>query len=190
MARSTVAEELMQQLTRWGHAQATRYAANDDGPSHGNSVLSKQQDFGLRYKGKRQKAERKPLGRCGEDRRRFMARKIAEESEGKLRIGILPMWSVDPIPSKNDAGPPRDLPRAVVDMGVPDELRWIDRAIAQLWREAPIRALVVRIEFTTAGTHRMKAARVATEYGGVISVRQYRYELHRALDWMLGRMAA
>jgi hypothetical protein len=189
MPRSTVAEELMQQMTRWGHAQATRYAANDDGPSHGDSVLAKQADLGLRYKGRREK-ERKPLGRCGEDRRRFMAKKLAEQSEGRLRLGILPMWSVDPIPSKNDASPPRDLPRARVDLGVPDELRWIDRAISQLWREAPIRALVMRIEFTTAGTHRMKAARVSDEYGGAITVRQYRYELTRALDWMLGRMAA
>lgn len=189
MPRSTVAEQLMQQMTRWGIVQATRYAANDDGPSHGDSVLARQADLGLRYKAKRDK-ERKPLGRCGEDRRRFMARKIAEESDGRLRLPILPQWSVDPIPSKNDAGPPRDLPVARVDLGVPDDLRWIDRAISQMWREAPIRALVIRVEFTTAGTHRMKAARAAAEYGGEITVRQYRYELHRALDWMLGRMAA
>lgn len=75
-------------------------------------------------------------------------------------------------------------------MGVPDELRWIDRALAQLSRETPMRALILREEFCGVGTHRMKAARIEHQYGGTLTVRQYRYELQRALDWMRGRKAA
>ena len=53
-----------------------------------------------------------------------------------------------------------------------------------------LRSMVLREEFTGTGTQRMKAGRVARAYGGELTLRQYRAELQRALDWMGGKRAA
>lgn len=182
-------DPLIEELRRWGIATTGYHAVNDDGPSHGDSVLARQREMGLRSRLKREK-EREILGRDGSSRRRFMAKKIAEQSEGKVSMGMVPMWSCDPVPSKNDAGAPRDLPRARVEAFVPDELRWIDRALSALWRESAIRAQVVRIEYTTAGSQRAKVKRIEEQYGASLTLRQYRYELQRGIDFMRGRQAA
>jgi hypothetical protein len=182
-------DALLEQMKRWGNAQATRFACNDDGPSAGDSVLARQRDLGLAYK-RKQQDERKLIGRSGVERRRFMATKTNNGSDGKLKLSIIPAWAVDPIPSRNDAGRPRDNPAVVIDLGVPDELRWIDRALSKLWREFPLRALVLREEFTTSGSQAEKAKRVEEIYDGSLTARQYSRELERALDWMRGKAAA
>ena len=179
-------DELIDQLKRWGNATVARFAANDDGPSNGPNVLARQRDFALASKRKREE-EREIVGRDGRERRRFMA-----ERSGVKGLGITPLWAVDPVRSSNDADAPRDhapIAVAVVDL-LPDELHWIERALARLTRENQIRALILREEFCGVGTHERKAAAVRRAYGGALTVRQYRYELQRALDWMRGRMAA
>lgn len=176
-------DELQQQMKRWGHATVARFAANDDGPSAGDNILAKQRDLGMKSKRKADD-EREIVKRGGVERRRFMAAKA-----GVKHLHILPTWAVDPVPCRNDADRPHER-TAVVDIGVPDELQWIDRALSQLSRESPMRALVLREEFCGVGTQAMKAGRVEKLYGGTLTLRQYRYELQRALDWMRGKRAA
>jgi hypothetical protein len=74
----------------------------------------------------------------------------------------------------------------MVDNGTPDELRWIDRALAQLSRQCKAWEIVVRMEFTTPGKQQQKAARAQYEYDGKLSLSQYRRALRRALDWLDG----
>lgn len=57
-------------------------------------------------------------------------------------------------------------------------------------RQYPLRALILRTEFTVSASQAVKARMVAEQYGGALSVRQYRYELSRGLDLMRGRAAA
>ena len=184
-------DPLLEQLKRWGHVTASRFAANEDGPSRGDNVLSKQQSMALAHK-RKQQDERELVGRDGEARRRLMAAGANAGLPGGRTTGmhIVPTWAVDPIRASNDADAPRDRPPvAFVDL-MPDELLWIDRAVHRLLRENRVRGLVLRAEFAERGTHRMKAAIVEREYGGTLTVRQYRLELQRAMDWMRGRMAA
>lgn len=178
-------ESLRADLKRWGNAKVAHLAANEDGPSAGDSVLARQRDLGLRSRLKREK-EREIVGRCGEDRRRYMARKASSE---KLKLTILPMWSVDPIPARNDASRPGEGTRAVVDL-VPDELRWIDRAVAQMARNNQLRAMCLREEFCGVGTQKTKASQVARLYGGTLSVWMYRREIQMALEWLNAKRAA
>jgi hypothetical protein len=180
---------LKDQLKAWGNATATRYAANEDGPSQGDSVLARQRELGMRSRLKREQ-EREIVGRSGEDRRRFMAAKISQQSGGKLRLTIVPLWAVDPIPSRNDADRPHDNPRAVVDLGIPDELMWIERAYIQLKRQHGLRALCFYEEFCTPGTQGAKAARVERTYGGKLSKDQYCRELAKALIFFDSKRAA
>jgi hypothetical protein len=76
------------------------------------------------------------------------------------------------------------------DMGIPDDLRWVERALAELERAHPLRALILRTEYTVSASQAVKARMVAEQYGGTLSVWQYRRELQRATDWIGGRMAA
>lgn len=179
-------DELVSQLRRWGTAKMTRFAANDDGPSAGDHILHRNIDLAPRTIAR---AKQRIVGRDGESRRRYMAMKASTET---LKMSIIPVWAVDPVPCPNDAGAPTSISasRASADISVPDELRWIDRAISQLSRQHPVRAMVLREEYCGTGTQRMKAGRVERQYGGQLTVRQYRYELQRALDWMRGRLAA
>jgi hypothetical protein len=177
-------DELTAQLKRWGIATMARFAINDDGPSAGDHILAKNRDLAP---GSRENFERELVGRDGGDRRRYMARMASSD---KLKLSIIPVWAVDPVRGRNDAGRPRELERQWIDLGVPDELRWIDSALAQMSRSHPIRALILREEYCGAGTHAAKCARVQYEYGGTLSVRQYRAELKRGLEWLDGKRAA
>lgn len=174
-------DQLKTQLRRWGYAVVTRYASNDDGPRTGNSVLSRSRELAP---GTRENYRRQVLGRNGDSRLRMMAK--ATEVPGLRK---LPFWSCDPMPAKNDADAPHDR-AAVVDLGIPDDLRWIDDAIRSLSRQYPVRASVLREEFCGTGTQRMKAGRVQRGYGGTLSIRQYRYELSLGLEWLRGKVAS
>lgn len=176
---------LLEQLQAWGHATVCRYAANREGSSIGEHILARNRDLAP---GTKERAERVLVGRDGQDRRRLMAGKV-----GMKKLRIVPMWACDPVPARNDADPPRDRAPdrgAVVDMGIPDELLWIDRAVIQMARVNLVWSLVLREEFTGRGTHSAKAQAVQRQYDGTLSVRQYRDALRRAMDWMRGRMAA
>ena len=116
-------------------------------------------------------------------RRRMMA-----AGAGVPGMRVVPEWACDPVPCRNDADPPRAI--TVVDAGTPDDLRWIDRALAEVRRQSPIRALILRTQFAEVGTQERKARLVAEQYGGKLSVHQYRRELARGLDWIRIRAAA
>lgn len=173
-------DPLTEELRRWGHAQVNRFAlSRADRSVH---VLDKVRDHAPLT---RERALQDLVGRDGAERRRFMG-----ERSGVKGMAMLPIWAVDPIRASNDADHPHDNPEIAVDVGVPDELRWVDRALASMERQYPMRALILRTEFTVSASQAVKARMVAEQYGGSLSVWQYRRELQRAVDWMGGRIAA
>lgn len=173
-------DPLTEELRRWGHAQVNRFAlCKADRSVH---VLDKVRDHAPLT---RERALQDLVGRDGRDRRRLMA-----AGTGVKGLRILPLWAADPIRASNDASHPHDLPEVAVDVGIPDELRWIDRALASMERQYPMRALILRTEFTASASQAVKARMVAEQYGGTLSVWQYRRELQRGVDFMGGRIAA
>lgn len=140
----------------------------------------------------RENVAKQLIGRHSRSRRRLMARQLYDERSGAQILDIVPMWACDPMPACNDAGKPVERrldDSAAVDRGTPEHLRWIDRALTALERsrETPLRAMIVREEFCGVGTQAEKTAAVARKYGGGLTLRQYRNELGRALDWLRGR---
>lgn len=129
----------------------------------------------------RERAMQDLVGRDGAERRRFTA-----ERSGVNGMAMLPMWAVDPIRAYNDADHPHETPEIAVDTGTPDDLRWVDRAMASMNRQYPLRALILRTEFTVSASQAVKARMVAEKYGGTLSVWQYRRELQRGVDWLRG----
>lgn len=186
MAASSSVDALKEELKRWGYFTVTRYWIFVDGYGPGDSVLAKTQDLAP---GTKEKAAIELVGRDGTGRLLYMARKLGEGPEPGAGCGlqILPEWAVDPIRAKNNADAPRTTRPSKADHGIPDEFRWIDRALSQLWRMAPIREMVVRQEFCERGTQRMKARRVELQYGGRFTVAMYRNELRRALDFLAAK---
>lgn len=176
------ADELKAELKRWGYYTVTRYTVFHDGPSAGDNVLAKTQDLAP---GTKEKAAIELVGRDGTGRLVYMAKKL-----GLASMEILPEWAVDPIRAKNDAGAPRSTYPETADHGMPEHFRWIDRALSQIWRESPLREMVVRQEFCERGTQRMKARRIELAYGGRFTVAMYRNELRRALDFLSAKQAA
>lgn len=173
-------DPLTEELRRWGHAQVNRFAlSRADRSAH---VLERARDMAPKTP---ERAMRDLVARDGTDRRRLMA-----AGSGVKGLRIVPLWAADPIRAANDADRPHDNPEIAVDVGVPDELRWIDRALASMERQHPLRALIVRTEFTVPASQAVKARMVAEQYGGSLTLRQYRYELAKALDWTRGRAAA
>ncbi|MCD9096175.1 hypothetical protein [Luteimonas fraxinea] len=174
------ADPIIEDLKRWGIAQANRYAFSRS--ELGQHQLAQARDMAP---GTVENATRDLVGRDGSSRRRFMA-----ERSGVANLTIVPTWAVDPSRSSNDADRPHDNPEIAVDVGIPEDLRWVDRALSSMARQSMLRALVVRTEFTVSGSQAMKARLVREEYGGTFSKWQYRRELQRALDFLGGRMAA
>jgi len=177
-------DELKAQLKRWGHATVSRFALQYDGPSAGDSVLAKQRDLGLKSKLKRDD-ERELVKRDGSARRRTMA-----AAAGVRGLSMVPLWACEPIRAANDADPPHDRAPAFVDVGLPDDVRWVEGALARIAADNPIRAACIREEFCGTGTQRMKASRVARLYGGTLSVWMYRREIDLGLEWLRARKAA
>ena len=173
-------DPLTEQLRRWGHAQVNRFAlSRADRSVH---VLDKVRDHAPQT---RERALQDLVARDGAERRRFMA-----AHSGVQGMRILPLWAVDPIRASNDADHPHDNPEIAVDVGIPDDLRWVDRALASMARQFPLRELIVRTEFTVSASQAVKSRMVAEKYGGALTLRQYRYELGRSLDLLRGRAAA
>ncbi|OBU73888.1 hypothetical protein A9K61_04265 [Stenotrophomonas maltophilia] len=173
-------DPLTEELRRWGHAQVNRFAlSRADRSVH---VLDKVRDHAPMT---RERAIQDLVGRDGTDRRRLLAAGV-----GVKGLRMVPLWAADPIRASNDADHPHDNPEIAVDVGVPDELRWIDRALASMERQYPMRALILRTEFTVSASQAVKARMVAGKYDGNLTLRQYRYELGRGIDSMRGAMAA
>jgi hypothetical protein len=80
-------------------------------------------------------------------------------------------------------------PTAAVMVGSPDEYRWIDRALSDLYRQNMVRALVVLEEFTGRGSQAKRAEVVARKLGGAFTKWQYRKELDKGMAFMEARRA-
>lgn len=173
--RRDEADPLIAQLRAWGYAQQVRYCySRADRSVH---VLEQARDMAP---GTRERALRDLVSRDGLDRRRIMA------TSAGCGLAAVPAWACDPVRATNDADRPHDNPEVAVDAGVPDELRWVDRALSSLSRQYPIRALCVRVEFCEPGTQRHKAVIAAKRYGGQLTLWQYRRELTLGIEAMRG----
>lgn len=174
---------LMDQLREWGVSQIIHeLRVAEVLPNPREHIIERSRRFAPMT---RKRAAKLLLGRDGEDRRRLVAR-----AAGVQGMTVAPKWSTDPIRcTETRSGGPRAT--AAIAPTTPDDLRWIDRALAQMTRSHPIRALVVREEFSGRGvTQRQRAKAVAEAYGGAFSVWQYRRELEQALSWLDGRQLA
>lgn len=177
-------EAIREALRAWGIASVNRWCySRGDRSIH---VLEQARDLAP---GTKENALRDLVGRDGTDRRRLMAAGIPWEKGGK-RMDIVPTWACDPIRAANDADHPHERPEIAVDQGIPEDLRWVEQMVAQMGRQFPLRALVVTTEYTVSASQAVKANMVQDLYGGRLSLRQYRLELERSLDWFAGRMAA
>lgn len=170
--------DLEKQLHRWGlvktYVEETRQEVIENPRQH---IIERTRRFAPLT---RKKAAVKLAKRDGADRRRIIARKA-----GIKGLGIVPKWSTDPIrcsaTRKGQFAATRD-----VQIEMPAELAWIDRALIAMKSKAPVAALVLRIEFTHDGTQRDRAAAAQRAYGGELTYWQYRKELERALSLLEG----
>lgn len=179
-------------MKRWASAKSWRLERQEAGPH----ALSRAREFAPMT---REKAQKRLMGRDGISRRLMMgaaAGRVMVNPAGQVvRVLPVPIWACDPVPSRNDAGnggseaPIGPQSAAWVDP-TPDDLRWIDEALAQLSRVNRMRMLVLREEFMGTGTQRMKAARLEAEYGGSLTVWQYRTELTKALAFVEAKSIA
>lgn len=200
--------ELIRQMKAWGHAQKFRWGCaplDDNGLADRQRahILAKNQNLAPKT---RERADRKLIPRSGISRRMQMAAAAnaicckggrlhagCDECPSRPRAPVLdvaPMWSCDPIPAKNDASHPFDREPARVDMGVPEDLRWIDVAMSQMARQYPLREMCVREEYAGSGSQGAKFARVAQKYGGKLSIWMYRREIQKGLEFLDVRRAA
>jgi len=175
---------LKEDLKFWGFYQNNRYCdePTDDGRSaRDDHPIARATQFAP---GTRAKADRKLIGRDGGDRRRMMGASAGLRDQ-RGRLLAVPLWMVDPIPCKETNIPAPRSPTAAVDRGSPDRLRWIDQALSELSRQNKVRALCVREEFTGNGNNQhSKAESVARQYGGALTVWQYRKELQRGMSYL------
>lgn len=174
--------ELIRQLRAWGFHMSGGRPDGAEKVAPDVHPLSKAREFAPMT---RQRAARLLAGRDGSGRRKLMAQAInATSGYPDLKtVRIAPVWSCDPVRCKQTGG---NGGGGYVQPEVPDDLKWIDRALAQIGRDAPVRAMVLRTELIEGGSHRRKAGVVSEAYGGNFTVRQYRYELQRAMDFMRG----
>lgn len=169
-------------LKAWGHATVNRFAlTRDDRSKH--VLASTLRDLPSRHK---PAEERELVGRDGRSRRLYMA--------GKINCGFrkVPVWAVDPVRARNDADRPHDNPEVAVDLGIPDDLRWVESAVIAIERNNPLRGLVLRTEYTVSASQKVKARMVAETYGGRFTKDMYRRELEKAIDviaWEQSRAA-
>lgn len=176
-------ESVQKQLARWGAAKtfaADRIADAADNPRQ--HIIDRLTRFAPKT---RKRAQKKILGRDGEDRRRIVA------SKARIRgMPVVPMWAVDPIRCTQTrvGGPIPDRQRADI---MPAELIWIDRALDAMAKNDPVAALVLRVEYTKDGTQQERA-KIAARVGKLsMTFWQYRKELDRAVAMLEGfRLAA
>lgn len=170
-------EAIREALRAWGIATTNRWCySRSDRTIH---VLQQARDAAP---GTKERALRELVGRDGTDRRKLMAK-------GIKGMDIVPVWACDPIRATNDADHPHERAEIAIDQGIPDGLRWVDRAVRIMERDMPLRGLVVRTEYTVSASQGVKTNMVRDLYGGKLTLRQYRLELERAIDWFGGMSA-
>lgn len=172
-------DDMKKALRAWGHATVNRFAVcHADRTTH---QLAKAVEVAP---GTRERAAKQLADRDGRGRRAIMA--VAATHGARMRMQFVPKWACEPVRAANDADPPKDNPVIALDMGIPDELLWIEQALCQMERQHPLRALIVRTEYTLSFSQQVKARMVQEQYGGALTVWQYRAELDRAIAWIGG----
>lgn len=169
-------DELDQQLRQWGHALNGRHEVRRSENDPGSHPISKARQFAMKPKD----FIKKVAGRDGRDRRTAMA-------AGTPGQRISPMWASDPITCKETRPSGSG---AAVDQGVPSDLMWIEKAAMALYRQHPIRGVVLRFEYSLHGPQKDKAAKVSEAVGEKVTLRRYREEKKLALEWVQGRLTA
>lgn len=189
-------EDVKAALKAWGHATVNRFALSGSDRST-NVLASNLRNLPVQSKSN---DDRELLKRDGRSRRMRMAgalRGSVKDGNGGIRMVFVPLWACDPIPARNDADRPHDNPEAAVDLGIPDDLRWVDALVMRIERQNPLRGLVLRIEYTETANQLDKAALVHEEqkrrgFGGKFTKDMYRRELEKAIDaicWETSRTA-
>ena len=149
-------EDVKAALKAWGHATVNRFALSGSDRST-NVLASNLRNLPVQSKSN---DDRELLKRDGRSRRMRMAgalRGSVKDGNGGIRMVFVPLWACDPIPARNDADRPHDNPEAAVDLGIPDDLRWVDALVMRIERQNPLRGLVLRIEYTETGNQVAKA---------------------------------
>lgn len=170
--------KLEEDLRLWGDATTGRHdprPRREDGP--GSHPISRAREFAP---GTRARAALRLAGRDGDARRRLMAK-----GSGVKGMHKIPVWAADAIrcTETRTSGP-----AAFVDAGIPPELKAIDQAMIELYRENPLLGVILRLEYTGVGNQEKRAEEVARVIGKDLTLRQYRVELGRARQWMQGRL--
>lgn len=160
-------------LRAWGHAQVNRYAVRQTRGERTDSHPLQQAMSSA--PGTRERALARLRGRDGHSRREHMARDLDRR--------VVPMWACDPVSCHDDSARPHDPPEIAHDMGIPDDLRWVEDAVGRLRRVSPTTAAVLYVEYTAPPLARQTArARMVTEQTGVqMQARRYREELKSAV---------
>lgn len=172
---------LKEQLKHWGHYQEHRFCAPlapEEPQSRDEHPLARAQQFAQGTK-----RERPPLLRDGHGRRMLLGAGAGRVSRNGAVLPVAP-WAVDPIPCTETRTLVSRSATAAVMVGSPDEYRWIDRALSDLYRQNMVRALVVLEEFTGRGSQAQRAAAVAKKLGAAFTKWQYRKELDKGMAFM------
>lgn len=173
----SVATSLRDYLRAWGQAEVSRYCYTRSDRSH--HMIAHAMEIAP---GTKERAEKELVRRDGGDRRRLMA-----AAADIPKFNITPMWACDPVTAKNNADRPHDRAEIAVDTGLPDHLKWVERAVLQLKRKSDLQALIVRTEYTVSGSQGVKAHMVSDQIGTKLSKWQYRRELDLAESWLAGQ---
>lgn len=178
----TCHEELIRDLQAWAYHQDMRHrpyarAANDDEPTPDENPISRARQFAP---GTREAAAKLLRGRDGHSRRVLMG--------AAAGVAIVPTWACDPVPCKDDG--PRHGGSVAIDRGIPPEYEWVQRALIDLQRTHPVRAIAVETEFTVNASQLVRARIAAEKYGGRLSKSQYRRELALGLSFLAGKQPA
>lgn len=174
-------------LKAWGDATVNRYAySKADRSTH---QIAQAMEVAP---GTVERARKQLEGRDGRGRRLYMAASMQAadiDLDGVKRFRIVPTWACDPIPCHDDADRPHDNAEIAFDMGIPDDLRWVESAVASLMRLNQTQARVLEVEFTMAASHKTKARILTERHGETVTVDMYRKELSKALMWMDAKRA-
>lgn len=172
-------DDLKAQLNAWGHATINRYSL--DGGERGERtvvhVMTKAREMAP---GPKQEKDRKLIDRSGISRRVRMAQSVMIAG-----VRAVPLWACQAVPDHDDSDRPHDNPQIAVDVGISDDLRWVDDAIQRMRRQTPLRALVIEVEYTARAGQQKKAEIVAKRFGGKFSYSMYRRELEKAHEVLL-----
>lgn len=177
--------DMRDHLRRWGEATVNRFQRIE----HSGHVQVHALDRAREYApGTRARAAVRLAGRNGHSRLMIMGYAAGLTSHSGKRTSPAPEWVCDPIPCTDTR---KRTPResihdaakssAMIDLGIPDHLRWIDDKINRIGKQKPILAQVLHAEYTTPGTQKMKAGALMRRFGGEVTSRQYRELLSRAM---------